>query len=75
MLIFNACSKLDLVLEEVMQEHLKKQQQNKKGGDSEEIEFDLVDVLINVKERGDLEVPITTDNIKAVIMVAFTSYN
>lgn len=63
-------SKLDSVLEGIVQEHLKKQRQQKKGGD-EDVEYDLADVLVNVKEHGDLEVPITMDNIKAVIMVTF----
>jgi hypothetical protein len=64
MLIINTCSKLDLVLEEVVQEHLK---QPKKG--DEELEYDLVDALINVMENGDLEITITTDIIKSVISV------
>ncbi|XP_078157258.1 desmethyl-deoxy-podophyllotoxin synthase-like [Carex rostrata] len=63
-------SKMDLVLEEIVQEHLKNQQQQKKRED-QEIEYDFVDVLINVKERGDLEVPITIDNIKAIILDVF----
>ncbi|KAJ4757244.1 Cytochrome P450 family 71 protein [Rhynchospora pubera] len=61
-------SKLDLVLEEILKEHLikQKQQQNQKG--DEVVEYDLVDVLINVKENGDLEEPITMDTIKSVIL-------
>ncbi|KAJ4796386.1 Cytochrome P450 [Rhynchospora pubera] len=59
-----------MVLEEIVQQHLKKQQEHKNG--DEGIGYDLADVLINVKERGDLEVPITMDNIKAVIMDVFS---
>ncbi|KAJ4749584.1 Cytochrome P450 [Rhynchospora pubera] len=59
--------KLDLVLEDILHEHLKKQHQQKKGGD-QALEYDLVDVLINLMENGDLDEPITMDNIKAVIM-------
>ncbi|KAJ4818348.1 Cytochrome P450 [Rhynchospora pubera] len=54
---------LDMILEETLQEHLKTRQNQK-----EEIEYDLIDVLIEAKEHGDLEVPITLDNIKAVIL-------
>ena len=61
---------MDLVLEEIIQERLKNRQQQKesKRGE-EEIEYDFVDALIDIKERGDLEVPITMDNIKAIILV------
>jgi hypothetical protein len=58
-----------LVLEKIIEEHLKTRQQQKKRGE-EDIKYDFVDVLINVKERGDLEVPITMDNIKATILVS-----
>jgi hypothetical protein len=53
-----------MILEETLQEHLKRQKLGK-----EETEYDLIDVLIKAKEHGDLEVPITLDNIKAVILV------
>jgi hypothetical protein len=49
---------------------LEKQQQQENGGDKE-IEYDLADELIKVMKRNDLEMPITMDNIKAVIMVNF----
>ncbi|KAJ4792488.1 Cytochrome P450 [Rhynchospora pubera] len=62
---------LDKILEEILQEHLKKSKEKQNARD-EEIEYDLVDVLIKAKERDDLEVPITLDNIKAVIMDVFT---
>ncbi|KAJ4807306.1 Cytochrome P450 [Rhynchospora pubera] len=63
-------SKLDLVLEEDFQEHLKKQQHRKKGGD-EEFECNFVDVLIVIMGRDDLEEPITMDSIKAVLLDVF----
>ncbi|KAJ4775701.1 Cytochrome P450 [Rhynchospora pubera] len=58
-------SKLDMVMESIIQEHLKKPRQQTGG---EALEYDLVDVLINVRENGDLEESITMDNIKAVIL-------
>ncbi|KAJ4780288.1 hypothetical protein LUZ62_064545 [Rhynchospora pubera] len=64
-------NKLDLVIEEVIQDHLIKQQQRMKGGDDQELEYDLVDVLLNLKERDDFEEPITMDHIKAVILDIF----
>ncbi|KAJ1689010.1 hypothetical protein LUZ63_013165 [Rhynchospora breviuscula] len=64
-------SKLDLVIEEVIQDHLIKQQQRMKVGDDQELEYDLVDVLLNLKERDDFEEPITMDHIKAVISDVF----
>ncbi|XP_078154077.1 desmethyl-deoxy-podophyllotoxin synthase-like [Carex rostrata] len=70
--VANVHRKLDLVLEEIVQEHLKnrQQQKNSKRGEKE-IEYDFVDTLIDIKERGDLEVPITMDNIKAIILDIF----
>ncbi|XP_078176638.1 desmethyl-deoxy-podophyllotoxin synthase-like [Carex rostrata] len=64
--------KLDLVLEQIVQEHLKnrQQQKNSKRGE-EEIEYDFVNALIDIKERGDLEIPITMENIKALILDVF----
>jgi hypothetical protein len=62
------CRELDSILEEILQEHLKNPKEEMNGGD-EDHEYDLVDILIKEKQYGDLEVPITWDNIKAVIMV------
>jgi cytochrome P450 len=63
-------SKMDLVLEDIVQEHLKNRKQPEKRGDQQN-EYDFIDVLINVKECGDLELPITIDNIKAIILDLF----
>lgn len=63
---------LDTILDEILQEHLKNPKEETHGG-NEENEYDLVDILIKEKQHGDLEVPITWDNIKAVIMVSHIS--
>ncbi|KAJ1689014.1 hypothetical protein LUZ63_013169 [Rhynchospora breviuscula] len=42
-----------------------------KGGDDQDLEYDFVDVLLNLQERDDLEEPITMDHIKGVILDVF----
>ncbi|KAG8502825.1 hypothetical protein CXB51_000470 [Gossypium anomalum] len=56
--------KLDKIFASVINEH-----KASKGVESEA--DDLVYVLLNLQENGDLEFPLTTDNIKAVIMDLF----
>ncbi|KAL5735738.1 hypothetical protein ACOSQ2_030526 [Xanthoceras sorbifolium] len=60
---------MDSILEDIVNEHKSKQTTPSKVGDlqSDENE-DLVDVLLKIQERGDLEVPLTADNVKAVIL-------
>ncbi|XP_049400410.1 desmethyl-deoxy-podophyllotoxin synthase-like isoform X1 [Solanum stenotomum] len=61
---------IDKILESVLQEHkaARKLAINREDKMHKE---DLVDVLLRVQESGDLEVPITTDTIKAVILETF----
>jgi cytochrome P450 len=56
---------LRAVCEEIIGEHVKKGQDSY-GGDGKE---DFVDVLLRVQQREDLEVPITDDNLKAIVLV------
>ncbi|XP_074592385.1 premnaspirodiene oxygenase-like [Curcuma longa] len=52
--------KLDAILDATIKEH----QTNRIQGEEE----DLIDVLLRLKDEGNLEVPITFDNIKAVVI-------
>ncbi|KAI9187206.1 hypothetical protein LWI28_025482 [Acer negundo] len=54
---------MDKILEDIVKEH-----KSKIGEISDDENEDLVDVLLKVQKRGDLEVPLTADNVKAVIL-------
>ncbi|CAN4125073.1 unnamed protein product [Withania somnifera] len=60
---------IDKILERVLQEH--KAARRTITGKEKMHKEDLVDVLLRVQESGDLQVPITTDTIKAVILETF----
>ncbi|KAG0469567.1 hypothetical protein HPP92_016267 [Vanilla planifolia] len=55
---------MDLVLDEIIEEHQHKQSADIK----DEMEEDLVDVLLRIQQKGDLQIPLTMDNVKAVIL-------
>ncbi|KAJ4783185.1 cytochrome P450 family 71 polypeptide [Rhynchospora pubera] len=59
---------LDMILDDTIKEHLRvPKEQNVIDDDIE----DLADALLKAKEQGDLEVPLTLDNIKAVMLDVF----
>ncbi|XP_048234792.1 premnaspirodiene oxygenase-like isoform X3 [Ricinus communis] len=59
----------DTILENIIKEH----RDNKASGrsDMKSEAVDLVDVLLNLHDHGNLEFPFTTDNIKAVMLDLF----
>ncbi|XP_071687307.1 premnaspirodiene oxygenase-like [Rutidosis leptorrhynchoides] len=64
---------LDKILNSVIAEH-EKDKENIKGVKDVDIDKeDLLDILFRLKDSGDLEFPITTDNIKAVILDIFSA--
>ncbi|XP_039055772.1 premnaspirodiene oxygenase-like [Hibiscus syriacus] len=56
---------LDTMLESIIEEH-RASDANPKNSD--DVTDDLVDVLLNLQDHGGLEFPLTTDNIKAVLL-------
>lgn len=59
---------LRLVCDEIIQEHLNKTT-SCEGGSGGNCREDFVDVLLRVRQRDNLEVPITDDNLKALVLV------
>ncbi|XP_042023230.1 premnaspirodiene oxygenase-like isoform X1 [Salvia splendens] len=59
--------KMDAIFDEIIREH-----ESNGGGNGEFGNEDLVDVLLRVKESGDVDFPFGYDNIKAVILDMFT---
>ena len=58
--------RMDVILDDVILDH----QQRHAGGQNSKESEDLLDVLLRLKDDGGNEVPLTLDNIKAVILVS-----
>ena len=66
--------KLDKILDNIINDH-RENQMSAATGKGEPWKDDLVDVLLGLQQSGSLEFPITTDNIKAVILVSTPTIN
>ncbi|CAL5392569.1 unnamed protein product [Camellia sinensis] len=63
--------RIDQILENILNEHRERKRITESGkGEAEE---DLVDVLLRIQKHGDLEFPLTDNNIKAVILDIFSA--
>ncbi|XP_071720521.1 cytochrome P450 71AV8-like [Rutidosis leptorrhynchoides] len=60
-------NKIDKILDDIISDHQERRAGKRINHENE----DLLDVLLRLKNDGGLEVPITTDNIKAVILDMF----
>ncbi|CDP07805.1 unnamed protein product [Coffea canephora] len=63
--------KIDKIFDNIIAERVDNLARTRKGM-GESSDEDLIDVLLRVKESGDLQIPITNNNIKAVLIDLFT---
>ncbi|KAK6266609.1 hypothetical protein QUC31_017447 [Theobroma cacao] len=57
----------DRILEDIVNEHKEKTNRTSETGNQQE-EDDLLDVLLKLQQSSDLEIPLTNDKIKAIIL-------
>ncbi|GAV84819.1 p450 domain-containing protein [Cephalotus follicularis] len=62
--------KTDKILEKIVKEH--KERGRRRSDDDGEAEIDLVDVLLELQEQGDLDFTLSDENIKAVLLDMFS---
>ncbi|KAL3511394.1 hypothetical protein ACH5RR_030797 [Cinchona calisaya] len=70
--LMNNLKDLRMVCDEIINEHLRKIEDTGSSGVASEKE-DFVDVLLRVQKQDDLEVPITDDNLKALVLDMFVA--
>ncbi|KAE8702912.1 Fatty acid reductase 4 [Hibiscus syriacus] len=61
----------DQILEDIITEH--KERRHKPDDDNREEVKDLVDILLDLHDKGELEFPLSVDNIKAIILDMFSA--
>ncbi|CAA3023058.1 premnaspirodiene oxygenase-like [Olea europaea subsp. europaea] len=66
-------AKLDSILDSMIGEHEDKLGTKKRGNIGESDGEDIVDVLLRLQQSGELSIPITNDNIKAIIFDLFSA--
>ncbi|XP_064991490.1 premnaspirodiene oxygenase-like [Musa acuminata AAA Group] len=62
--------RLDKIFDDIVKEHEVKAKMNK-GRKVDEVEEDIIDALLRLKDESELEVPMTMDGIKGVILDMF----
>ncbi|KAK2998848.1 hypothetical protein RJ639_022938 [Escallonia herrerae] len=60
--------KVDKILDNITREQREILASTKKGNTDDKEEEDLIDIVLRMQESSGLEVPITSNNVKAVIM-------
>ncbi|KAL3529971.1 hypothetical protein ACH5RR_009293 [Cinchona calisaya] len=65
--------KIDIIFGKVIEKHIHENQTTKKEGVAESGHEDLIDVLLRIRDSGDLQFPITNNNIKAIIFDMFAA--
>ncbi|XVF77127.1 hypothetical protein PTKIN_Ptkin14bG0015700 [Pterospermum kingtungense] len=64
---------LDKIVDNIVNEHKENRNRTKECIEQGDADLDLVDVLLKLQNQGDLEFPLTNDNIKAVILDVFAA--